>query len=551
MTEAEAEPLTEVDAEAELLTEAGAEAEPLTDAEAELLTEAGEEAEPLMEAEAEAELLTEAIEEDQDQPGDSGDSEFDDFLNFEEGEDDREASLADDILFFVIAANLSDTLLKLLLTILGKHLPNVPTFYAVKNARYMKMKCQERVLSNGSMCMFSLPDILQFAVKDKILQVVNGVVKISLKVNIDSLPVYKSSSLSLMPILISFRNVGVSRIFPVGFFLGNGKPDLSSFLCDFINDLVTLSCGLLVDGITFCITNVLILCDAPARAFLQTINYHGHKNGCGYCNVVGTYVDGRIVYPSVTGIDRRDEKYSQLSENNQVGLSPLTRVPILRLKTDFPPEYQHLVCLGVCRRILSFFFTKVKDFNLPCRLSSTQLSEVSEAIKSSRKFIPVEFQRKLRSLNEFNNYKATELRTFLLYLGPFLLRKHLPLEYFQHFLLLHFSMYVFCSDRHKSLAPHATACVNKFVKKSKKLYSLKCMSYNFHVLLHLPEFYNEYGPLDTWSTFLFESFLSRVKRRMKPTPHAFKHCINVMKTLNGLDVSCEKKLLYSVYSKRS
>ena len=61
-----------------------------------------------------------------------------------------------------------------------------------------------------------------------------------LKINIDSLPVYKSSSLTLTPTLFSFRGVNLHRVFSGGFFLGYGKPNVTDFLNDFIDEFKKL-----------------------------------------------------------------------------------------------------------------------------------------------------------------------------------------------------------------------------------------------------------------------------------------------------------------------
>ncbi len=48
-----------------------------------------------------------------------------------------------------------------------------------------------------------------------------------------------------------------------------------------------------------------------------------------------------------------------------------------------------------------------------------------------------EFSRKSRSLSELARWKATELREFLLYTGPIVLKNVLPKRLFEHFLLFH------------------------------------------------------------------------------------------------------------------
>ena len=82
--------------------------------------------------------------------------------------------------------------------------------------------------------------------------------------------------------------------------------------------------------------------------------------------------------------------------------------------TQFPIDYMHLVCLGVTRRLLLFW----RKGPLHCVIAK-------------------EFARKPRSLCEIDRWKATELRQFLLYTGPVVLRGYVSDAVYSNFLLLH------------------------------------------------------------------------------------------------------------------
>ena len=131
---------------------------------------------------------------------------------------------------------------------------------------------------------------------------------------------------------------------------------------------------------------------------------------------------------------------------------------------------------------------------------------------------------------DFSYYKATELRMFLLYLYRAILRKHLKRDYmyFNHFLLLHFAIYVLCSNRLTPLHFSASKCLELFVQKCKRFFRSRFLTYNLHVLTHLSEFSEMYGCLDNWSTFSFESFLNFIKRTVKRTPHLYQHLKNIL-----------------------
>ncbi|KAJ8952617.1 hypothetical protein NQ314_007500 [Rhamnusium bicolor] len=63
--------------------------------------------------------------------------------------------------------------------------------------------------------------------------------------------------------------------------------------------------------------------------------------------------------------------------------------------------------------------------------------------------IPLEFNRKPRSLDELQYWKATEYRTFLIYLGPLVLKDILDVAVYENFLAFHFSITILLSERLK------------------------------------------------------------------------------------------------------
>ena len=52
--------------------------------------------------------------------------------------------------------------------------------------------------------------------------------------------------------------------------------------------------------------------------------------------------------------------------------------------------------------------------SLNCKIGTAAREEISKNLKLYSKFLPKEFNRKGRSLLEFERWKAVELRTFLL-----------------------------------------------------------------------------------------------------------------------------------------
>jgi len=95
-------------------------------------------------------------------------------------------------------------------------------------------------------------------------------------------------------------------------------------------------------------------------------------------------------------------------------------------------DYMHLVCLGVMKRLLQFWTKRFKDIRFP----KIHQNDLSETLLSLRTSIPYEFSRLPRSLREVDKWKATELRLFLLYIGPVILKSVMSAKYYEHFLTL-------------------------------------------------------------------------------------------------------------------
>jgi hypothetical protein len=314
---------------------------------------------------------------------------------------------------------------------------------------------------------------------------------------------------------------------PVALFCGVGKPNFLEFLANLSSELGALRCGVVLQNMYVRASKITFLCDAPARSYVQFIKGHSAFYGCGYCRQKGERFLDRTIFPQIGYELRTDNAYNAVQENNQTAASPLLgSVPFY---SNFPPDPMHLLYLGVTKKLFHYYFATSKGLRLPCKLPNSSISSLSKDICSIIPFFPAEFNRSVRSLDEMEHYKAVEYRNFLLYAGPFLFKKYLPIDYFNHFLLLHFSAYVLSSPIFsKSLLPQAKACINLFVSRCETLFGRQSLIYNVHTLSHLPDFVQSYGTLESFSCFAFESYLSIVKRRLKSSRNIFKHSVNTL-----------------------
>ena len=438
-------------------------------------------------------------------------------------------SLSDDLRFFYLKFHPSRTAMNFLLKSLGKHNIPVPVPQSVhvllkRNDEY-KVECKQ--VSNGKMAYISIADNLKYIVDHKLIDGIDtqSQFHLHLRINVDGLPLFSGSNYQLWPILMLIEEY--DRPLPLALFGGVGKPEIHEYLQHLCDELTQLQKhGIRIGKTRFYVERTIFVCDAPARSFIQCINPHTAYYGCGYCKTKGEYYENRVIFLETNAASRTDEDYSKFRENNQSSESPL--IGIVPLKTSFPPEYMHLVLLGVMKKIMFYTLAPTKGCVMKARLSRSQIVEMSAELIAFSKFLPKEFQRKFnKGLSELTHFKATEYRTLLLYVGPYIFQPFMKQEIYNHFMLLSFGMYCLVSAKYyKQYHSNAKACLVKFVQQFSNMYDRRGVSYNVHVLQHLPDYVEMFGPLDSFSSFSFENHLGILKRRIKPSSKICEQSLN-------------------------
>jgi len=108
----------------------------------------------------------------------------------------------------------------------------------------------------------------------------------------------------------------------------------------------------------------------------------------------------------------------------------LTKIDGLDLIRDVVLDIMHLIYLGVVKRLLELFIEN------ECILSTDNKEEVNKFFGEAALSCPSEFQRNPESLEFLKDWKATQLRIFLLYVGAFALNGHMQSKYYNNFLRL-------------------------------------------------------------------------------------------------------------------
>lgn len=403
--------------------------------------------------------------------------------------------------------------------------------------------------------------------------------EVRLSVNIDGVPVYKTNRMGFWPILAS---VNQFPVWIIGFYEGPHKPTCANeFLTEFVAEVQDLQAhGIVIENVVYRFVLENILMDAPATSYILGTIGHAGYHCCRKCHVKGESVVLRTVgerhirgvryleidaeprgsidfsvhydavadphsraagiIPAVSGhsIAGRIDDFNEEEEDEDEPLPSYVPLTSARLKElgnhhkhptilstiegfdlvkQIPLDYMHLVCEGVVKRLLTMYVDKT-EYKMP----KCNINTVNQRLTYARQYKPKEFQRPFDSLDHLSSWKATQFRSFMLYIGPIVLDGGMLMDArLHHFHLLVVAMRLLACkvnmkspDRHKIIdqrAAQAEQLLRAFVTKGITLYSAAFAVYNVHNLLHATEDYRQFGPIDLFSCFKYESFLAVLK----------------------------------------
>lgn len=327
---------------------------------------------------------------------------------------------------------------------------------------------------------------------------------IKIAVGVDGLPISKSSSGQLWPILayiIPYHDY----VFPVGIYYGFQKPlNSNDFLFDFISEILELTTnGITINNELKKVTLEVMCCDVPAKSFLLRVKGHSGFFSCTRCTHEGEYINNRVCFPynDISHTKRNHNDYI-LKNNEEHHVSPIIScialIPNINITSLFSLDYMHLVCLGVMKKLINLW---MNNGPMRVRLSSLKVKQLSLNLEKMRSCITNDFARKPRRIEEYPRFKATEFRQLLLYTGPIVFKNVLSDECYKHFMSLNISMRILLSKDHSAYLKYAAKLLNYFVKTFQQIYGCHYLSHDVHSLLHLVDDYITYGPLDNCSCF--------------------------------------------------
>ena len=411
---------------------------------------------------------------------------------------------------------------------------NLPSIHKISQST-INVKIEE--LGEGKFSYFGLETGIQSRLA-ACPQFASTVAKIDLVINVDGIPISRSSKRNIWPILCTF---GYFSPITVAVFEGRGKPSsLHTFVKKFLDELIDLQ----QHGVKFihgeknyCIpvSTKAWVCDAPAREWLKNTKGHSGYNACERCTMEGSRPSGHFCHNSIQYSDaqpRTDEdfaclKYTDSSDSrraHQHGKTPLIdyNIPCVTL---FALDYMHVVCLGVVKRWLSVLTGKMHLIGSTRPLEKYLCERLDIQKATMGRILPSDFTRQeQRTIGDIAYWKAKELRNFLLYTGPVLLKillnssDNCKSREYEAFITFSACMRILLLDNHlrrTALLPKVKELLQWVVEETTDLYGSSFPTYNVHCLVHLPEDCENIGcSLQDISSFPFENHLGVIKSQL-------------------------------------
>ncbi|KZS07279.1 Uncharacterized protein APZ42_029039 [Daphnia magna] len=159
-------------------------------------------------------------------------------------------------------------------------------------------------------------------------------------VNVDGIPLYKSSRSQFWPILGLLRNIDGAKPFVIGIFDG------------------TKTNGVILNGKVIPFKISAILCDAPARSFLTSVKGHTAYFGCPKCETKRKYAKnpnfkkGRVTFPTSNARLRNNHSFRiRRQAEHHKGRSMLEDLN-LDMVLNISLDSMHLCDLGVMKKLM-------------------------------------------------------------------------------------------------------------------------------------------------------------------------------------------------------
>ncbi|CAH0559280.1 unnamed protein product [Brassicogethes aeneus] len=262
-------------------------------------------------------------------------------------EADPKASLNVQLQHWAVTNKVTHIALNNLLKILNPHFKNLPL--DPRTLLKTPRKTITRFVEPGQYFHFGLKENITFLLENAH----RDLSQCEICVNIDGLPISKSSGSQLYPILISLFPVNENLVSCVGLYHGYDKPkNANNFLKEFVKKAIDLTNnGVLFNNKVIPFRIKAFICDVPAKAFIRCTKGHTGFSSCTKCKQRGEYIVNTVCFPRMSDEERTNEDFLlQVDKLHHTGQTILADIPNIGLVSCFPVEYMHLTLKNMLRK---------------------------------------------------------------------------------------------------------------------------------------------------------------------------------------------------------
>lgn len=242
---------------------------------------------------------------------------------------------------------------------------------------------------------------------------------------------------------------------------------------------------------------------------------HNAVEGCQKCTISGEWKNNRTCFPRTNCAKRTDFEFrNRAIPAHHREYSILERLPINMIDDFIVAEDLHLFHLGLMKKCIKIW----KDG--PTKWSDTDIKKLNEMLKNMNSDMPTDIHRSLRSIDCFKFWKGSELRTFLLYVGPVVLKHILNEMEYHHFMKLFCAVTLCSTDKYlnknkETMSQLIRECFDEYIEEFIDLYGIEYVSSNVHNLTHVMDDVSKFGNLTKISAYRYENCLGGFKLRLQ------------------------------------
>lgn len=329
---------------------------------------------------------------------------------------------------------------------------------------------------------------------------------VSINFSIDRTPLFKSSLTSITPILCTMNELHPQQrnnnIFLVSVYLGSKKPIMNEYIKPFVEEAKLLS----DTGIDYDFEGVIYhkrcrillgVCDSVERPELRgSKTFRGYYE-CGLCKHPGEEIAkdaGHVrIYPISDDGNAYGEGLRSHAEtldhirNSEKGMkyrSTLCDIPDFDIITNLDVDWMHCVALGFCRQFVKLWFDSMyheKEYYL-----GNDVKAIDEVLLSFKPSMDISRTPRKMSKDRLH-LKAHELVIWLLLYSLPILKLFLRNKFVKQWgLLVEGISILLKTSIMESEVYNSQRCLFNFIEEIEGLYGKEHLSFNVHLLTHLP-----------------------------------------------------------------